>query len=91
MNMYVANLGFTISADQLRKLFAEFGNVITTKIFTDRQTGNSRGFGFVQMESVTEGAIAMNKLNGTHIEGRAISVILSREKGKSNEQPPDNE
>jgi RNA recognition motif-containing protein len=91
MNMYVANLGFNISADQLRKLFAEFGKVITTKIFTNRQTGDSRGFGFVQMESVTEGAIAMNKLNGTHIEGRAISVIPSREKSTPTEPTLGNE
>lgn len=91
MNMYVANLGFNTSAEQLRKLFEEFGKVVTTKIFTDRQTGNSRGFGFVQMESVTEGAIAMNKLNGTHIEGKVISVILSREKNRPDEQAPGNE
>lgn len=81
--MYVANLGFNTSSDQLRKLFEEFGYVITARIITDRQTGNSRGFGFVQMESVTEAAIAMNKLNGTDIEGRIISVIPAREKSQS--------
>ena len=80
MNIYVANIGFNTSADQLKRLFAEFGRVITSGIFTDRQTGNSRGFGFVRMESVTEAAMAMDKLNGTDMDGRIISVVSSRKK-----------
>ena len=80
MNMYVSNLGFHTSEDDLRKLFEPFGQVSSAKIITDRETGRSRGFGFVEMESSTEGSQAMNKLNGKEIEGRFISVTLAREK-----------
>ncbi|HEX2628559.1 MAG TPA: RNA-binding protein [Chitinophagaceae bacterium] len=80
MNIYVANIGFNTSADQLRRLFAEFGRVITSGIFTDRQTGNSRGFGYVMMECETEATIALDKLNGTDINGRIISVVPPRKK-----------
>lgn len=80
--MYVANLGFRTSSDELRKLFEEFGYVITAKVIMDRESGNSRGFGFVQMESVAEAAVAMNKLNGKQIEGRSLSITLAREKDK---------
>lgn len=77
--MYVANLGFRANGDDLRKLFEKFGHVISARIITDRQTGNSRGFGFVRMESLTEAAVAMNKLNGKEIDGRFISIVPSRE------------
>ena len=80
MNMYVSNLGFHVSEDDLRKLFEPFGQVSSAKVITDRATGNSRGFGFVQMESSTEASQAMNKLNGKEMEGRFISITVAREK-----------
>lgn len=80
MNMYVSNLGFHTSDFDLRKLFEEFGQVSSAKVITDRETGRSRGFGFVEMESSTEGNQAMTKLNGKEIEGRFISVSVAREK-----------
>ena len=80
MNMYVSNLGFHTSEDDLRKLFEPFGQVSSAKIITDRETGRSRGFGFVEMESNTDATQAMSKLNGKEIEGRAISVSTAREK-----------
>lgn len=91
MNIYVANIGFNTSADQLRKLFAGFGRVITSGIFTDRQTGNSRGFGYVRMDCDTEAGIALNKLNGANIDGRIISVVPSRKKSNPGELLLDNE
>jgi RNA recognition motif-containing protein len=78
--MYVSNLGFHTSDDDLRKLFEQFGQVSSAKVITDRETGRSRGFGFVEMSSSTESSEAMEKLNGKEIEGRNISVTVAREK-----------
>jgi len=80
MNMYVSNLGFHASDDDLRKLFEAFGEVSSAKVITDRETGRSRGFGFVEMASSTEADQAMGKLNGKEIEGRFISVTVARER-----------
>lgn len=80
MNMYVSNLGFHTSDEDLKKLFEEFGQVTSAKVITDRETGRSRGFGFVEMSSGKEADEAMSKLNGKEIEGRAISVSVAREK-----------
>ena len=80
MNMYVSNLGFHTTEDDLRKLFEAFGQVSSAKVITDRETGKSRGFGFVEMASSTEANQAMTKLNGKEIEGRFISVTIAREK-----------
>jgi RNA recognition motif-containing protein len=80
MNMYVSNLGYHITEEDLRKLFGQYGQVTSAKVVTDRETGRSRGFGFVEMESKTEASAAMDKLNGKELEGRAISVTVAREK-----------
>ena len=80
MNMYVSNLGFHLTDDDLRKLFETFGQVSSAKVITDRETGKSRGFGFVEMSSGNEASQAMSKLNGKEIEGRMISVTVAREK-----------
>lgn len=78
--MYVSNLGFHISEAALRSLFEAFGRVSSAKIIADRETGNSRGFGFVEMESSEEANQAMSKLNGKELEGRSISVTIARGK-----------
>jgi RNA recognition motif-containing protein len=78
--MYVSNLGYHITEEDLRKLFGQYGQVTSAKVVTDRETGRSRGFGFVEMESKTEASAAMDKLNGKELEGRAISVTVAREK-----------
>ena len=80
MNMYVSNLGFHTSDDDLRKLFETFGSVSSAKVIMDRDTGQSRRFGFVEMNSETEANLAMEKLNGKDIEGRRISINVAREK-----------
>ena len=80
--MYVSNLGFHTSEDDLRKLFEQFGQVSSAKIITDRETGRSRGFGFVEMDSTTEANQAMGKLDGKDIEGRSLSVTVARPKEK---------
>ena len=80
MNMYVSNLGFHTTEDDLRKLFEQFGKVSSAKIITDSETGRSRGFGFVEMDSAAEASEAMNKLNQKDMEGRLLSVTIAREK-----------
>lgn len=80
MNMYVSNLGFHVSEGDLRKLFEAFGTVSSAKVITDRTTGNSRGFGFVEMASTEEANQAMSRLNGKELEGRSISISLAKEK-----------
>ncbi|HRG81463.1 MAG TPA: RNA-binding protein [Chitinophagaceae bacterium] len=80
MNMYVSNLGYQTSEDDLRRLFEAFGQVTSAKVITDRETGKSRGFGFVEMPAGAEANEAMSKLNGKEVEGRTISVTVAREK-----------
>ena len=80
MNMYVSNLSFHTDEQGLRSLFSEFGNVSSAKVITDRETGRSRGFGFVEMDVVAEAQTAMKTLNNKEIEGRALSVTVAKEK-----------
>jgi len=80
MNMYVSNLSFHTGEDELRKLFEEFGVVTSAKVVTDRDTGRSRGFGFVEMQSQDEAENAMKSLNNKEIQGRPMSVSIAREK-----------
>jgi RNA recognition motif-containing protein len=80
MNMYVSNLSFHTAEDDLRQLFEKYGAVSSAKIITDRETGKSRGFGFVEMASDEQANKAMKELNNKEIEGRTLSVSLAREK-----------
>lgn len=80
MNMYVSNLSFHTTDDDLRVLFEQFGPVSSAKVITDKATGRSRGFGFVEMASNDEADKAMKGLNNQEIEGRALSVSIAKEK-----------
>ena len=80
MNMYVSNLSFHTSDDDLKKLFEEFGAVSSAKVITDRETGRSRGFGFVEMGADAEAKEAIKGLNNKEVEGRAMSVSVAKEK-----------
>lgn len=82
MNMYVSNLSFNTSENDLQQLFSEYGTVSSLKIITDRQTGQSRGFAFVEMDIEGEANNAIEKLNNKEIQGRQISVSVAREKTK---------
>jgi RNA-binding proteins (RRM domain) len=79
MNLYVSNLGFHINDDDLTTLFTTYGNVTSAKVITDKFTGKSRGFGFVEMQD-DAAQNAMRELDGKQIEGRSISVTEARPK-----------
>tara|TARA_Y100000780_G_scaffold180115_1_gene165712 strand:+ start:447 stop:692 length:246 start_codon:yes stop_codon:yes gene_type:complete len=78
MNLYVGNLSYDMSEENLRTEFAEYGEVQSAKIITDKFTGRSRGFGFVEMNSDDEGKKAMEELNGKDFEGRQLVVNEAR-------------
>jgi RNA recognition motif-containing protein len=71
-NLYVGNLPFSTTADDLREAFGQYGNVTRAQVVSDRETGRSRGFGFVEMSEGAEEAI--NNLNGAQFQGRALTV-----------------
>jgi RNA recognition motif-containing protein len=72
--LYVGGLPYTVAEDQLQALFSEHGTVESAKVISDRMTGRSRGFGFVEMSSQEEAEEAIDKLNGTALEGRTLTV-----------------
>lgn len=78
MNIYVGNLSYGMSEDELREAFAAYGDVSSVKILTDRETGRSRGFGFVEMPNQSEGEAAITQLNGKELSGRTLRVNEAR-------------
>ena len=80
MNMYVSNLGFHVSESDLKTLFEAFGQVESAKVITDRETGRSRGFGFVEMSDEAASKKAIAELDGATVENRAISVSVAKPK-----------
>ena len=86
MNMYVSNLSFHTSEEDLNKLFSQFGTVSSCKIINDRETGRSRGFGFVEMGSDEEANKAIAGLNNKEVEGRAMSVSVAKPKKADNKR-----
>jgi len=78
MNIYVGNLSFETTEDQLRKVFGSFGEVVSANIIADKMSGQSRGFGFVEMAGKSEAAAAISGLNGQDLNGRALNVNEAR-------------
>jgi len=78
--IFVGNFPFSFTEDQLRQLFAPFGTVDSASVVTDRDTGRSRGFGFVEMANDNEAAAAITALNGKDSDGRALTVNEARPK-----------
>jgi cold-inducible RNA-binding protein len=79
-NIFVGNLDFNTNEDELRRLFEAYGQVDRVSIMTDRDTGRSRGFGFVEMANAEEGDKAIAALNGTQVGGRTLNVNEARPK-----------
>ena len=78
MKIYVGNLDWNMAEDELRDIFARYGDVVSASIKIDRETGRSRGFGFVEMAKDEEATVAMKALNGTEIGGRELRVDEAR-------------
>ena len=78
MNIYIAGLSYRTNDADLTNLFAEFGEVSSAKGIMDRETGNSRGFAFVEMTSDEEGQKAIDELNGVEYDQKVISVSVAR-------------
>ena len=74
MKLYVGNLAFQTSSNDLQQLFGQAGTVESASVIEDRDTGRSRGFGFVEMSSKEEGTAAIEKFNGQEMGGRALNV-----------------
>lgn len=79
-NIYVGNLPFTADSEGLRQLFTPYGTVVSANVITDRNTGRSRGFGFVEMESDEEAQKAISELDGSDFDGRRLTVNVARER-----------
>lgn len=80
MNIYVGNLAYSVTEGQLRALFEDFGGVTSASLITDKYSGESKGFGFVEMDKQQEAEEAIKTLNGRPLDGRNLTVNLARPK-----------
>ena len=78
MNIFVGNLAFTTTEEELAQLFHPYGEIASVRIMTDRETGRSRGFGFVEMPDAIQAQAAITGLNGTALGGRTLTVNEAR-------------
>ena len=81
-NLYVGNLTFNTTTADLETLFAQHGDVSKAQVITDRDTGRSRGFGFVEMKSQEGADTAISELNGTDLDGRDLTVSVAKERSR---------
>ncbi|HKK45386.1 MAG TPA: hypothetical protein VJ964_07685 [Balneolaceae bacterium] len=84
MNIYVGNLSYGVSDQDLMEIFEEFGEVNSAKVIKDRETGRSKGFAFVEMDDDDDAQAAIDELNGAEIDGRAVKVNQARPKESGN-------
>jgi len=84
--LYVGNLSYNTYEDSLRAYFQTFGNVVSAKIITDRDTGNSKGFGFVEMSTDEEAKAAIAAANGREFEGRQLKVNEAMDKPRRDDR-----
>jgi len=83
MNIYVGNLSYDVKEEDLQEAFKAFGQVESVKIIADKYSGQSKGFGFVEMPSKAEGQSAIDGLNGTELKGRTLNVNEARPRTES--------
>ena len=84
MNIYVGNLHYELGEDELKKIFENYGEVTSVKVITDKYSGRSKGFGFIEMEDDTEANEAIEELNGSDVKGRNIKVNQARDNSRRN-------
>ena len=89
MNIYVGNLNYNLTEEEVAGLFSQYGEVVSVKLVKDKETGRAKGFGFVEMADDQEGAEAVAKLDGADVQGRNIKVneAKPKEEGQSNFRP----
>jgi RNA recognition motif-containing protein len=87
MNIYVSNLSFAVQDEDLREFFAEYGEVSSVKVITDKLTNRSRGFAFVEMPDDAAAQKAIQELDGGMVDGRAIKVTEARPKEERSQRP----
>jgi RNA recognition motif-containing protein len=78
MNIYVGNLSFKVTGDDLRIAFSNYGDVASARVVIDSDTGRSKGFGFVEMQNSTQAQAAIKALNSTELQGRAMRINEAR-------------
>lgn len=78
MNIFISNLSYAVETEDLMQLFAEYGSVKSAKVITDKFTGKSRGFGFVEMHQDADGQKAIEELNGAEYDGKVILVAVAK-------------
>ena len=78
--LYVGNISYQTDENSLEQAFGQFGSVKSVRVITDRETGRSRGFGFVEMETEEEAQTAIENLDGKEVDGRAVRVNIARER-----------
>lgn len=78
MNIYISNLSYGVNDADLKELFAEYGEISSAKVITDRETGRSRGFGFVEMPDDVQGQKAIDELNQAEYDGKVIRVTVAK-------------
>lgn len=78
MNIYVGNLPYSMTEDELRELFSPYGTVTSASIIKDKFSGQSKGFGFIEMATQAEGEEAIKQLDGSSVNGRALKVNQAR-------------
>jgi RNA recognition motif-containing protein len=88
MNIYISNLSFDVNDSDLRELFEEYGQVSSAKVITDKFSGKSRGFGFVEMPSEEEGKKAIEELNQAEYDGKTINVSVAKPREDRPERRP---
>jgi cold-inducible RNA-binding protein len=86
MKLYVGGLAYSVTEQELEQLFAEQGKVVSAVVIKDRDTGQSKGFGFVEMEDLKEGQNAIKELNGKELNGRAI--VVNQARPQEDRRPP---
>ena len=80
MNLYIGNLHYNVNEEELKEIFKEYGEVLSVTIITDKYTGRSKGFGFIEMLNDEEANKAIDNLNGTEIHGRKVIINQAKER-----------
>ena len=88
MKIYVGNLSYGVTEEELQEQFGAFGAVVNVNIIKDRETGNSKGFGFIEMENQADGEKAIKELEGSSIKGRDVKVNEARPREERSRPKP---